>query len=149
MLQPVISIAAIRTLNNGGDVARFIERQRDRQTGPDGGEVSATAGASFTATDQPGVYTVTPGTLRFVVNLAPEESRTSPLTPDRFTALGIPLRPPAEAPMQLAKREARAQAAEIENRQKLWRWLIVAALGVLLLETLIAGKLSRIPAAQT
>ncbi len=111
---------------------------------PDGTEVVAAAGTKFSGTGQPGIYAVTPGTLRFVVNLAPEESRTSPLPLARFTALGVPLpsaivvaHPPS--PQQLAQR----QAVEIEGQQKLWRWLIVAALGVLLLETLIAGKLSR------
>ncbi len=111
---------------------------------PDGAEIAAAAGTKFSATDQPGIYTVTPGTLRFVVNLAPEESRVAPLTPARFTSLGVPLRDAAAAtPAQIALRDSRAQAAEIENRQKLWRWLIVVALGVLLLETLIAGRLSR------
>jgi hypothetical protein len=38
------------------------------------------------------------------------------------------------------------QNSELENRQKLWRWLIVAALGVLIAETWLAGYLSR-PAA--
>ena len=111
---------------------------------PDGTEIAATARAKFSGTDQPGIYAVTPGTLRFVANLAPDESRTSPLPLARFTALGVPLpsavveaHPPTQ--QQLAQR----QAVEIEGQQKLWRWLIVVALGVLLLETLIAGKLSR------
>ena len=111
---------------------------------PDGEEVPCAAGSKFSATDQPGIYAVTPGTLRFVVNLAPEESRVAPLPPSRFTSLGVPLRDAATAtPAEIAMRDSRAQAAEIENRQKLWRWLIVAVLGVLLLETLIAGRLSR------
>jgi hypothetical protein len=42
------------------------------------------------------------------------------------------------------KDAAKAQAAELENRQKLWRWLVVAALVVLLLETLLAGRLTRL-----
>ena len=111
---------------------------------PDGTEVAAAAGAKFTDTDQPGIYAVTPGTRRFVVNLAPDESRTTPLPLARFTALGVPLSSAATeahppSPEQLAQR----QAAELEGQQKLWRWLIIVALGVLLLETLIAGKLSR------
>jgi aerotolerance regulator-like protein/VWA domain-containing protein len=111
---------------------------------PDGTEVAAGAGSKFTATDQPGIYTVTPGALRFVVNLAPEESRTSPLPTERFTSLGVPLRKSvATSREQAARHEARVQAAELENRQKLWRWLIVAALGVLLIETLFAARLSR------
>ncbi|MEI9893718.1 MAG: hypothetical protein WDN28_07405 [Chthoniobacter sp.] len=48
-----------------------------------------------------------------------------------------------ETAAETTRREGQAQAVEIENRQKLWRWLLVAALGVLLLETLFAGKLSR------
>jgi hypothetical protein len=111
---------------------------------PDGTEVAAEAGSKFITTDQPGVYGVTPGTLRFVVNLTPDESRVTPLLPERFISLGVPLRnAAAPTPAEIALRESRAEAIEIEQRQKLWRWLIVAALGVLLLETLIAGRLSR------
>jgi hypothetical protein len=115
---------------------------------PDGSEV--TASGNFTGTDQPGVYSITPGTQRFVVNLAPDESRLTPLTPERFTTLGVPLRKAARAPSAAAEQhEAQAQAAELESRQKLWRWLLLAALLVLLLETLIAGKLSRTAAVPT
>ena len=112
---------------------------------PDGTDVTAEAGAKFAATDLPGIYAITPGTLRFVVNLTPDESRGAPLTAERFTSLGVPLYDTlAPTPAELALRESRAEAVEIEQRQKLWRWLVVGALGVLLLETLIAGRLSRI-----
>ena len=115
---------------------------------PDATELAATG--SFTATDAPGIYSIAPGTQRFAVNLAPEESRLTPLPPERFTSLGVPLRKSVRTtPVETAQREAQAQAAEIENRQKLWRWLLLAALVVLLLETLIAGKLSRSVAVQT
>jgi hypothetical protein len=111
---------------------------------PDGTEVAAAAGGSFAGTDLPGVYQVMPDPLRFVVNLPPDESRVAPLAIERFTSLGVPLRDAlAPTPAELALRESRAEAIEVEQRQKLWRWLIVAALGVLLLETLIAGRLSR------
>jgi hypothetical protein len=111
---------------------------------PDGTPVTAEPGSKFSATDVPGIYGVTPGTLRFVVNLAADESRVAPLLPERFTSLGVPLHAAgAPTPAELALRESRAEAVEIEQRQKLWRWLIVIALGVLLLETLIAGRLSR------
>lgn len=110
---------------------------------PDGAD-EAVAGAKFSGTGQPGIYTVTPGATPFVVNLAPEESRTSPWPTERFTSLGVPVRKMiAHAPATLAHREARARAADLESRQKLWRWAIVAALGVLLLETVFAGRLSR------
>ncbi len=112
---------------------------------PDGTEQAAEAGGKFSGTDQPGVYYVTPGTQRFVVNLTPDESRVAPLATDRFTALGVPLHDAlAPTPAEIALRESQAEAIEVEQRQKLWRWLIVVALGVLLLETLIAGRLSRV-----
>ncbi|MEI9893717.1 MAG: hypothetical protein WDN28_07400 [Chthoniobacter sp.] len=47
---------------------------------PDGKEVPVAAGAKFADTDQPGIYTVSPGTQRFVVNLAPDESRVGPFS---------------------------------------------------------------------
>ena len=110
---------------------------------PDGTEVPLGGASKFTETDQPGVYLVAPGTLRFVVNLAPEESRIAPLLMERLTTLGLPLETAiASEPLRSLRGPADAQAADLENRQKLWRWLIIAALGVLLLETFIAGKLS-------
>lgn len=120
---------------------------------PDGSEVPVMSsrsqvklgneGQKFAQTDQPGIYAVTPGTTRFVVNLAPDESRTSPLGTERFTALGVPLSREAATTAANEKREARAAAVELESQQKLWRWALLACLGVLLLETLIAGRLSR------
>jgi hypothetical protein len=116
---------------------------------PDGTEIPADPGTKFSATDQPGIYSITPGTLRFVVNLPSEESRLAPLPPERFTSLGVPVRTGRETPAEIAAREGQAQATEIENQQKLWRWLLVAAIGLLLLETVFAGKLSRTSGSST
>ena len=33
--------------------------------------------------------------------------------------------------------------AELEGRQKLWRWLILAAISVLIVETWLAGRIKR------
>jgi len=112
-------------------------------TKPDHPAVAAVSEGKFSDTDQPGIYTVSPGTQRFVVNLSPDESRLAPFSTERLLALGVPLRTAHETPAETARREGRAQATELENQQKLWRWLIVGALAVLLLETLFAGKLSR------
>jgi uncharacterized membrane protein (DUF441 family) len=40
-------------------------------------------------------------------------------------------------------RKTRLQIAELENRQKLWRWCIVVALVVLLFESWLAGRGAR------
>ena len=111
---------------------------------PDGAEIEVAGGATFSATDQPGIYQVLPGTLHFVVNLDPEESRLTPLAGERLAGLGLPLALLAENGAAPSARDvAKAQAAELESRQKLWRWLIVVALAVLLLETVLAGRLTR------
>jgi len=47
---------------------------------------------------------------------------------------------------QRAATKRQLQNAELESQQKLWRWLIVAALVMLLLETGLAGWLTRHPA---
>ncbi len=110
---------------------------------PDGVEIETAAGSSFADTDQPGIYGVTPGTLRFAVNLAPDESKLTPIGADRLGSLGVPLASMLKPLVPHSPEEAaRAQAAELESRQKMWRWLIVAALAVLLIETLIAARVS-------
>ena len=112
---------------------------------PDGVEIPIPAGGSFKETDQPGAYQVMPGTLRFVVNLTPDESKLALLGSERLSSLGVPLAAtPKPASPHALKDAAKAQAAELENRQKLWRWLVVGALVVLLLETLLAGRLTRL-----
>ena len=117
---------------------------------PDGVEIDAAAGSNFAGTDQPGIYAVMPGALRFAVNLSPEESRLTPIGAERLASLGVPLASLLKPAVPHSPEEAaRAQAAELEGRQKMWRWLIAAALAVLLLETLIAGRMSRLSPTQT
>ncbi len=119
---------------------------------PDASEVRVT-GDRFTGTDQPGVYSLTNGVapFRFAVNLAPEESRTGPLPVEELERAGVPTAKPVPGnPREIQKRREHLQATELENRQKLWRWLIVSALVVLVMETWIAGRLTRraVPVAQ-
>jgi hypothetical protein len=113
---------------------------------PDGTTVTvAAAAAAFTGADEPGLYTVTAGsTTRFLpVNLDPTESRTTPLTADDFERLGVPLARAAERGRPAAAAAAPSAATENEGRQKLWRWFLLAALAVLILETVLAGRAAR------
>lgn len=113
---------------------------------PDGTTVELAAGAPFRGTDLPGVYTLTSQvmTQRFAVNLDPAESRTGPRPMEELERLGVPLKPPAPlvAKADPAKHQ-HLRATELEQQQKLWRWLLVAALIVLVMETWIAGRLTR------
>ncbi len=107
---------------------------------PDGSTVDAQPGARFAATDQPGFYTVTPGPQIVPVNLDPAESRTAPLRDDQLTALGLPLRQNAAAETDPAAQAIRREAAEDESRQKLWHWLLLAAVLLLFGETALAAR---------
>ena len=111
---------------------------------PDGSEVPVPAGGKFAGTEQPGIYTASPGELRFVVNLDPGESRTSPLARDLLAALALPMDDRTASVATASDAGVHALATEAEQKQKLWRWLVIAAVMFLLVETAIAAKVSAI-----
>lgn len=112
-------------------------------TKPDGTKVPLAESARFSDTDQPGIYTVAiePEPWRFAVNLDPRESQTSPLDESELESRGVRLDSSTAASNQaVAERERQLRIRELENRHKIWRGLIVAALAVLLFETWLAGR---------
>jgi hypothetical protein len=113
---------------------------------PDGTRVQLAAGEDrFTQTDLPGIYTVSSAEppVRFAVNLDAAESRTALLPFDTLERLGVPLKPRDSTPARQLEQRRHLLRAELENQQKLWRWLTVAALVVLIVETWLAGWLTR------
>ena len=48
-----------------------------------------------------------------------------------------------QVPDSVALKQAQLRALELEGNQKLWRWLIVVTLVILIVETWIAARLSR------
>jgi hypothetical protein len=113
---------------------------------PGGSQVKIAPGeTNFTQTAVSGIYTVTSslGAKKFVVNLDPAESRTAALPFDELERLGVPATHAVGSEAQLLAKEVRLQNADIENRQKLWRWVIIGTLLVILLETWVAGRTSR------
>ena len=102
--------------------------------------------AFFDETDQPGIYTLnTPaGASSFAVNLDPLESKTTPLPVETIEQFGVRL---ANHSRKSIDREQLRQMfnAELEGRQKLWRWLILAVIGILIFETWLAGRTSDRP----
>ncbi len=109
---------------------------------PDGSQqVLPATQAQFLDTEQPGVYAVAIDgeTIRFAVNLSPSESDITPMSSERLRALGVALgtqTPRSERIEQLQ----RLKDVEVERRQKVWKWLLVATIGLLLVETTIAGS---------
>lgn len=131
---------------------------------PDGVEhrVDGTA-ATFTGTDLPGFYVLRgegvpetePPSRVYAVNLAASESRVAAFDPRLVLGdLGVKLAAPeaAQAPEASAVSDpaARRRLAdeEKEGRQKLWKWLALAALGFLVLESLVAARRARAPGAE-
>jgi hypothetical protein len=113
---------------------------------PGGQKIEVAPGSDFTATDEPGLYVINPGALSFAVNLAPDESRTNPLPLDRLRSLGVPTRGRVSATPATDKAAAlAAQRADDESRQKLWRWLIAAAVLLLVGETILATRADHRP----
>lgn len=87
---------------------------------------------------QPGVHTIATGDgdLHVAVNLPPDESRTAVMDAHRIESLGAP----GNAAQQRAAAETTLGRPEIESRQQYWRWCVLAVLGVLLVETALAGR---------
>ena len=113
---------------------------------PDGTKTALAAGAPFSGTDVPGIYTAAFGDKQrqFAVNLPLDESRTAPMSPDELARLGVPLQTPSPLPAAQARAVQRhVQQAELENQQKVWRWLIVAVLAVMFGEIILSGWLAR------
>ena len=116
---------------------------------PDGREISVAAGNRFTETDLPGVYSVAAGSVthRFAVNLDPTESRTEMMPIEDLERLGVPLKLRAMEVATTPSAKEHLHSADLEQRQKLWRWLLIGALVVLVAETWVAGRLTRVPPA--
>jgi hypothetical protein len=104
---------------------------------PEGRAVSIAKDATeFRETLAPGIYRTEAGNdeWAFAVNLAPSESDTPPLGMEQLEQLGLKFGEDSTRADRL-ERIRLARDTELESRQQVWRWLIVASLGILILET--------------
>jgi len=98
--------------------------------------------------DAPGIYTLTDGIdpaplATYAVNLPLAESNTAPMGIEQLEALGIPLAAPTDTPLAAALNPpVNLATIELEQRQRLWRWILLAVVGLLLIETIWAGWLT-------
>jgi len=114
-------------------------------TGPDGKPIDLPkTAATFDHADRPGIYHLSENgrDTPLAVNVHPDESRTAPLAVEDLERWGAKVGKPESAD-EIAARDRRLKSAELENRQKLWRWLILGVLGLLAVETALAGRLAR------
>lgn len=104
--------------------------------------------------NRPGIATFTAGetTRTVALNVPAVESRTTLLPLDAWEALGVPLT--ANASTAAAADHARRAhtgalaAARLEGEQRLWRWLLLAAVVILGIESLAAFRAAAHPAAR-
>ncbi|HYG36582.1 MAG TPA: BatA domain-containing protein [Clostridia bacterium] len=131
-----VSLASVK----GGGQRSWVIRP------PNGSQLTLSSNqASFSQTLTPGVYQLTSGQAaqRFVVNLDAAEGRTQPMSIEELERFGAPISYQASSPNTEAEKKTRLQNADLESRQKLWRWLILGAIAVLLIETWMAGRAMR------
>jgi hypothetical protein len=134
-----------------GDVLAVVEDGEPNGAGyrvvkPNGSEwVGSTEGSSRLVAEQPGLYQVTAGdySTPVAVNLEPAESRTGPLDSDQLASLGVPLAQSKERLEIEQRRQAHLSFSELEKRQKLWRWFLLATLTLVLVETGLGGLKAR------
>ncbi len=117
---------------------------------PDGAVIHVDATQRvFTQTDLPGIYTI-PNSAQsanpqsFAVNLTAGESRTDTMPIEELERRGVSLRSASSIVPMRSEREVQHRSfGEMESRQKLWRWVLLAVLAALLVETWLGGRLTR------
>ncbi len=116
---------------------------------PDGALVNLEAGQqTFEQTDTPGIYTIesSKGKLLFAVNLPVKECQTAAMPIDDIERLGVSLKQSVKQPPEQIKQAAHnSNIVELELKQKLWRWVLAVLLAVSLIESWLAGWLTRAP----
>jgi hypothetical protein len=125
------------------------QTKRFAVTKPDGGVVELKDDDQlFTETSDPGVYELDTGdgSARFAVNVNPDETDTSVMPLEQLESLGVKMMDINQSdPANIAAAEARERQLkiqELEKQQKLWRWLVIAAIALLFIETWLAGRIA-------
>ena len=76
----------------------------------------------------------------FAVNLPPRESQTSTLKKKHLEELGLPMGNRSNEQSADEQQLRQHKATELEQDQKLWRWLLLIALGLLAWESILAKR---------
>ncbi len=116
---------------------------------PDGSTVNLdTNRQTFTQTDVPGIYAFASSSDSrfFSINLPARESRTDKMSIEELENFGVSPGQSANVTTEkIAQTRSHSSFAEMEYNQKVWRWVFVLLLVVSLVETWLAGWLTRPP----
>jgi hypothetical protein len=111
---------------------------------PDGTRETILVGQTeFVETDLPGIYRLVDGSnageLKFAVNLDRAESETAVIPVEQIELFNVKVGEQQTASSELSQlRDMKDR--EIEGQQKIWKWLIVVAIVLLIVETWVAGR---------
>jgi von Willebrand factor type A domain/Aerotolerance regulator N-terminal len=110
----------------------------------DGKPIEVAVTSNAIQLDKPGLYYLESDDSRrqVVVQIPANESRLTPLDSDIFEQYGIDLGT-VQTDAQRKQTARQLQAAELERKQRVWQWLLLAGLIVLALESALAGWFSR------
>jgi hypothetical protein len=127
-----------------GDPLPFSPAENATITDPAGIETAFRTSADLDSISQPGVYQFRDGDVqqRFAVNLQESESHTETLGDEIFERFDVVLGK-TETTAQSLSNQRQLRDLELESRQRLWQWLLLAALGLIGLETWWGARLSR------
>ncbi len=137
-----IQLDAVDSCIVGQSIALPQTGQTWRVTRPDGSQQQVSgAETGPELLDRPGVYNFRSGITeyRVVVNLDAAESQTAPIPGENLEAFDVLVgtQPTRE---EIAGNMRKMKDAQLESRQRIWKWLLTAAIGLLILETLLAGR---------
>ena len=113
-------------------------------TRPDGSTFEYKESDDHDQIDRPGIYVFNDmgESDPFAVNIAESESHTDSLDDDALERFGVKLgAAPTAEQLQASGRQLRD--IELEGRQKIWQWLLLIGLVILLMESWLGGWLSR------
>ena len=108
---------------------------------PDGARIDYRTTADADAVAVPGIYRYRDGETEkvFALNIAGGESQTEPLDRLVLEQMGVRF-VDQQQDERLAQAERKMRDAELESRQQWWRVLLLAALGMIGLETLLSSR---------
>jgi len=119
----------------------------DRLISPDGSVEVVEASSAHRLTSL-GIHAFTSSTdsqlvdLKIAVNIDPSESQIDTMPVDQISALGVEVGTHNTTQEEIEQQRV-LQDFELENRQKLWKWLVIGALAFIIAESWLAGRTDR------
>ncbi len=125
------------------DVAESIEVEDQPPltvTNQMGQAVDVSLEAGKIALDEPGLYSIKGNrwNQQFAVQIPINESRLTALDPSVLLQYGMGTTR-VQSEQEIVDRLRQMKIEELEQQQKIWKWLLVVGMGILLMETLLAG----------